>query len=108
MPLLITAVGVLVLLLLIMKWKVNTFISLAIVTFLLAIALGIPLSDIVGSIERGLGGTLASVGLIFGFGAILGKLIADGGGAQRISTTLIDAFGEKRIQWAVVLTAFIR
>ncbi|ALA51774.1 gluconate:H+ symporter [Shouchella clausii] len=107
MPLLITAVGVLVLLLLIMKWKVNTFISLAIVTFLLAIALGIPLSDIVGSIERGLGGTLASVGLIFGFGAILGKLIADGGGAQRISTTLIDAFGEKRIQWAVVLTAFI-
>ncbi|TSB45709.1 gluconate:H+ symporter [Alkalicoccobacillus porphyridii] len=107
MPLLITALGIVVLLILIMKLKVNTFISLAIVSFLLALALGIPLTDIVGTVETGLGGTLASVGLIFGFGAILGKLIADGGGAQRISVTLIDIFGEKKIQWAVVLTAFI-
>ncbi|WP_054710174.1 gluconate:H+ symporter [Bacillus sp. JCM 19041] len=107
MPLLITAIGVLLLLLLIMKFKINTFISLAIVSFALAIALGIPFPDIVVAVEQGLGGTLASVGLIFGFGAILGKLIADAGGAQRISTTLIAAFGEKRIQWAVVLTAFM-
>lgn len=107
MPLVITAIGVVILLILIMKLKVNTFISLAIVSFLLALALGIPLNEIVGAIETGMGGTLGSVGLIFGFGAILGKLIADGGGAQRISGTLIDIFGEKKIQWAVVLTAFI-
>ncbi|MCM2676599.1 gluconate:H+ symporter [Alkalicoccobacillus plakortidis] len=107
MPLIITALGVALLLLLIMKLKINTFLSLAIVSFLLAVALGIPLTEIVAAIETGMGGTLGSVGLIFGFGAILGKLIADGGGAQRISVTLIDIFGEKKIQWAVVLTAFI-
>ena len=42
-----------------------------------------PLSDIVGSIESGLGGTLAGIALVFGLGAMLGKLIADAGGAQR-------------------------
>ena len=41
-----------------------------------------------------------------GFGAMLGKMLADCGGAQRIATTLIDKFGKKNIQWAVVLTGF--
>ena len=43
-----------------------------------------------------------------GFGAMLGKLLADCGGAQRIATTLINKFGKKHIQWAVVLTGFTR
>ncbi|MBW7387494.1 GntT/GntP/DsdX family permease, partial [Escherichia coli] len=54
----------------------------------------------------GVGGTLGSLALIMGFGAMLGKLLADCGGAQRIATTLIDKFGRKHIQWAVVLTGF--
>ncbi|WP_020008562.1 gluconate:H+ symporter [Salinicoccus albus] len=107
MPLIITALGILLLLILIMKFKINTVISLAVVSFLLGVALGIPIDEIMGSIEAGLGSTIASTGLIFGFGAILGRLIADAGGAQRISMTLIDKFGEKWVQWAVVLTAFI-
>jgi GntP family gluconate:H+ symporter len=45
--------------------------------------------------------------LIFGLGAMLGKLIADSGGAQRIAMTLVDKFGEKNIQWAVVVSSFI-
>lgn len=107
MPLLITALGILLLLIMIMKFKINTVISLTVVSFLLGVALGIPINEIMGSIEAGLGSTIASTGLIFGFGAILGRLIADAGGAQRISMTLIDKFGEKWVQWAVVLTAFI-
>lgn len=107
MPLLITALGILLLLFLIMKVRLHTVISLVVVSFLLALALGMPLSDIVSTIEEGFGSTLGSTGLIFGFGAILGKLIADAGGAQRIAMTLIAQFGEKRVQWAVVVTAFI-
>ncbi|MFC4022369.1 gluconate:H+ symporter [Oceanobacillus longus] len=107
MPLLITALGILLLLIMIMKFKINTFITLVVVSFLLGLALGMPVNEIMGSIEAGLGSTLASTGLIFGFGAILGKLIADAGGAQRIAMTLIAKFGEKRVQWAVILTAFI-
>lgn len=94
MPLLIIALGVLLLLILIMRFKLNTFISLIIVSFIVALLLGIPMSDVVGSIESGLGGTLGHIGLIFGMGAMLGRLIADAGGANRIATTLIDRFGE--------------
>ncbi|ATH92831.1 gluconate permease [Bacillus glycinifermentans] len=107
MPLLIIALGVLLLLILIMRFKLNTFVSLIIVSFIVALLLGIPMSDVVGSIESGLGGTLGHIGLIFGMGAMLGRLIADAGGANRIATTLIDRFGEKRIQWAVLFASFI-
>ncbi|GAB3555764.1 gluconate:H+ symporter [Spelaeicoccus albus] len=107
MPLVIVAAAIVVLLLLIIKFKVHTFIALVIVSFLTAIALGMPVSKIVESIEGGFGDTLASVGLIFGFGAILGKLIADSGGAQRIAETLVGKFGQRYIQWAVVLVALI-
>lgn len=106
-PLLIVALGVIVLLLLIMKLNLNTFISLIIVAFLVALALGMPLNEIVDSIQAGMGGTLGSIALIFGFGAILGKLVSDAGGAQRIAMTLINKFGEKYIQWAVVIASFI-
>ncbi|MCM3741915.1 gluconate:H+ symporter [Oceanobacillus luteolus] len=107
MPLLIVALGVVLLLILIMKFNVNTFISLVVVSFLVALALGMPINEIVGSIESGMGGTLGGIALIFGLGAILGKLIADAGGAQRIAMTLIERFGEKRIQWAVVTAGFV-
>ncbi|WP_409296281.1 GntP family permease [Peribacillus sp. SCS-26] len=107
MPLVIVALGILALLLLIMGLKLNTFISLIIVSFGVALALGMPLTDIVKTIEAGLGGTLGHLALIFGLGAMLGKLIADSGGAQRIAMTLVNKFGEKNIQWAVVAASFI-
>lgn len=107
MPLLYTAIGVILLLILIMGFKLNTFFSLIIVSFVVALLLGIPPENIVASIESGLGGTLGHIGLIFGLGAMLGKLIADAGGAHRIAMTLINKFGEKQIQWAVVIASFI-
>jgi len=107
MPLVIVAIGILALLVLIMAFKLNTFISLIIVSFGVALALGMPLEEIVKTIEAGLGGTLGHLALIFGLGAMLGKLIADSGGAQRIAMTLVDKFGEKNIQWAVVAASFI-
>ncbi|MGI8386799.1 GntP family permease [Robertmurraya sp. P23] len=107
MPLVIVGVGILALLILIMGFKLNTFISLIIVSFGVALALGMPLDEIVTTIEAGLGGTLGHLALIFGLGAMLGKLIADSGGAQRIAMTLVNKFGEKNIQWAVVAASFI-
>lgn len=106
-PLIIVAIGIAVLLLLIMKFNLNTFISLVVVSFFIAFALGMPIADIVDSIQGGLGNTLGGIALVFGLGAILGKLIADAGGAQRIAMTLIDKFGEKRIQWAVLVAGFV-
>ncbi|WP_066054171.1 GntP family permease [Robertmurraya korlensis] len=107
MPLVIVGLGIIALLILIMGFKLNTFISLIIVSFGVALALGMPLEEIVKTIEAGLGGTLGHLALIFGLGAMLGKLIADSGGAQRIAMTLVNKFGEKNIQWAVVAASFI-
>lgn len=107
MPLVIVGIGIIALLILIMGFKLNTFISLIIVSFGVALALGMPLGEVVATIEAGLGGTLGHIALIFGLGAMLGRLIADSGGAQRIAMTLVNKFGEKNIQWAVVAASFI-
>jgi gluconate:H+ symporter, GntP family len=107
MPLVIVAIGIISLLILIMGLKLNTFVSLIIVSFGVALALGMKLDDVVTTIEAGLGGTLGHLALIFGLGAMLGRLIADSGGAQRIAMTLVNKFGEKNIQWAVVVSSFI-
>lgn len=106
-PLFTVAIAIIILLVLIMGLKLNTFISLIIVAFLTALMLGIPLDKVVATIEAGMGGTLGHIALIFGLGAMLGKLLADGGGATRIAHTLIDKFGLKHIQWAVVVASFI-
>ena len=107
MPLLIVAIGVFLLLLLMIKFKLNGCISLILVSLFVGIAEGMKPIDTVTSIQNGVGGTLSSLALILGFGAMFGKLIADSGAAQRISRSLINKFGLKRIQWAVVLTGFI-
>ncbi|ATA26259.1 gluconate transporter [Brenneria goodwinii] len=106
MPLVIVAVGVAILLLLMIRFKLNGFISLILVALAVGIMQGMPVDKVIASIKNGVGGTLGSLALIMGFGAMLGKLLADCGGAQRIATTLIDKFGKKHIQWAIVLTGF--
>lgn len=107
MPLLIVAIGVIVLIFLISKLKLNTFVALLIVSFCVALTLGIPLGKVVSTIETGIGGTLGHIALIFGLGAMLGRLVADAGGAQRIAMTLTNKFGKGRIEWAVVIASFI-
>ena len=106
MPLVIVAIGVVLLLLLMIRFKLNGFIALILVALAVGMMQGMPLDAVIKSIKAGVGGTLGSLALIMGFGAMLGKLLADCGGAQRIATTLIAKFGEKHIQWAVVLTGF--
>ncbi len=93
--------------LLIARFKLNAFIAFIIVSLLVGVAEGMDFLKVVDSIQNGLGKTLGSLILILGFGAMLGKLVADSGAAQRITTKLVDKFGKKNIQWAVVLTGFI-
>lgn len=107
MPLIIIAFGVLMLLILMLPLRVNGFIALILVALSVGVLEGMPIMEVIKSIKNGVGGTLGSLALIMGFGAMLGKLLADCGGAQRIATTLIATFGNKKIQWAVTLTGFI-
>ena len=107
MPLIILAVGILFLFFLIVKVRLNSFLSLLLVAGLVGYAEGLPEGQIIPVIEKGLGGTLGGLAIVVSFGAMLGKLMAESGGAQRIATTLIDVFGRKWVKWAVALTGFI-
>lgn len=106
-PLLSVAIAIIVLLILIMKLQLNTFVALVITAMLTGILLGMPFDKIVATIETGMGGTLGHIALIFGLGAMLGKLLADGGGATQIADTLIAKLGKKYVQWAMVVASFI-
>ncbi len=107
MPLIIALSGILILFFLIAVFKFNAFIAFTIVCLYVGIVSGMPLEDIINAIQSGMGNTLGFLVLILGFGSMLGKLVADSGAAQRITEKLIDKFGIKNIQWAVVLTGFI-
>lgn len=107
MPLIILALGIVLLFFLIVKLKLNSFLSLLLVCVVVGYAEGLPIDQIFPTIQKGLGSTLGGLTIVVGFGAILGKLMADSGGAQRIATTLINIFGRKNVRWAVCLTGFI-
>jgi len=107
MPILIVVLGVIMLLLLITVGKINAFISFVIVTLFVGLSMGLSLDDTVEAMKQGIGDTLGLLVLILGFGAMLGRIIADSGAAQRITKSLIAAFGLKRIHWALMLAGFI-
>jgi len=107
MPLLIVVLGLILLFLLIAKFKLNAFIAFIIVSLAVGIAEGMELQGVIQSIQNGIGNTLGFLVIILGLGAMLGKLVADSGAAQQITTKLVAKFGIKNIQWALVLTGFI-
>ena len=87
--------------------KVSPFLSLLIVAILAGLCLGMEPKAILKSFEVGAGSTLGGIALIICLGGVLGKILEVSGAAEQISTTLINAFGQKYIQWAVLLAGFL-
>lgn len=87
------------------KW--SPFLSLLIVAIISGLLLGMEPSALLKSIEKGVGSTLGGLALVICLGAILGKILEAGGATEKIAATLINAFGLKYIQWAVLLTGFL-
>jgi GntP family gluconate:H+ symporter len=100
-------VAVIALIVLIAKFKLNPFIVLIVVSLLLGLSVGMPMGNIVKSFETGVGGALGHIALVVGLGTMLGKMMAESGGAERIANTMIKAFGEKNVHWAMMVVAFI-
>jgi Gnt-I system high-affinity gluconate transporter len=107
LPLIALALGIVILFILIIVFKLNAFLSLIISAISVGLILGMEPLAIVKSIETGLGGTLGHLAIIIGLGAIFGKIISEGGGANRIATSLIKIFGEKRVDWAICIASFL-
>lgn len=107
MTLIIVLLCILLLIVMVSAMRINAFLSFLIVSIIAGIALGIPLNKIAGSVEKGIGDVLGSLLIIITVGAMLGKLVADSGAAQRIAAVIMNICGEKYIQWGVVVTGFL-
>ena len=107
MTLFIVAICILLLVLLISWGKINAFLAFLVVAVFTGLLLGIPLDKITGSVQKGIGDTLGSLVIVIAMGAMLGKLVAETGAAQRITNVLMKAFGPERIQWALMVTGTI-
>lgn len=107
MPLVVITLGILLLFLLILVVRLNAFIAFILVGLAIGMGQGMELNAIVESIEKGIGNTLGFLVIILGLGAMLGKLVAESGAAQKITNGLIQLFGVKNTRMAVMLTGFI-
>lgn len=96
-----------ILLLLIIKFNVHAFVALTIVSLLTALATGIPVDKILPTLLTGFGNTLASVALLVGLGAMIGRLLEITGGAKVLADTLINKFGEKRAPFALGVASLL-
>jgi GntP family gluconate:H+ symporter len=100
-------IAVIGLIVLIAVFKLNPFITLFITSLALAVVTRMPLSTVIHSFEAGLGGTLGHIAIIIALGTMLGKMMAESGGADQIAYTLIRLFGERYIHWAMVVIGLI-
>jgi Gnt-I system high-affinity gluconate transporter len=107
MPLLIVGIGILILLVLISKFKINAFLALLITCFAVGLLSRMNPMDILDSVLKGVGDTMGKIVLILAFGAMLGKILEESGAAHTITFKMIDFMGLKNIQYALLITGFL-
>ena len=103
----IVAIAVVVLLLMVLKFKLSAFIALLITSVLVGILAGMPLSKITSSIQEGMGGTLGFIAVVVGLGAIFGQMLESSGGARSLAHYMLRKFGKNKASWALMLTGFV-
>ncbi|MFF7165886.1 GntP family permease [Streptomyces sp. NPDC008086] len=99
--------GIAVIVLLITQFKLHAFLSLTLGSLALGAIAGAPLDKVITSFSAGLGTTVAGVGVLIALGAILGKMLADSGGADQIVDTILAKAGGRSMPWAMVLIASV-
>ena len=99
--------AVALLLLMVLKLKISAFISLLIISIYVGILTGMPLDNILQSIQDGMGSTLGFVATVVGLGAIFGQMLESSGGAISLAHSLVKKFGKEKASWAMVITGFI-
>ncbi|OLC11520.1 MAG: permease DsdX, partial [Gemmatimonadetes bacterium 13_1_40CM_66_11] len=105
--LLLALAAVVVLIVLIARFKLHPFIALITVSLALGIVAGMPLGGVVKAFQDGVATVLGFIAIVVALGTMLGKMMAESGAAARIATTLIARFGEQRVHWAIMFVGFI-
>ena len=106
-PVRLIAVGIAVLLILIIRFKLHPIISMMLSAVIIGVGAGMPLSMISETVEKGVGKTLQGIALLVGLGSMFGGILEASGGAQKIAETLIDKFGQKKAGWALGITGLV-
>lgn len=107
MTITIIVFAILLLVLLITWAKFNPFLAFLIISIAAGLALGIPVTDITKSVKKGIGDMLGELVIIICVGAMLGKMVAESGAAQKISNVMMKIFGRKYFAWAMMITGFV-
>ena len=107
MTLIFVFLSIALLVLLIVWAKLNPFLSFLISAIAAGFLLGLPADQVASSIQKGMGALLGDLVIVIVTGAMLGKLVAESGAAQRIAGFLMGIFGEKYITWAMALTGLV-
>jgi GntP family gluconate:H+ symporter len=103
----VTLAAIVGLIILVAYFRINAFIALILASLFVAICSGKPLLDSAKAFQDGVGTTLGFIAVVVGLGTMLGKLLAESGGAEVIATRFIQLFGQKHLSWALVFVAFI-
>lgn len=105
--LLIAAAGVAALLVLVARLRLHAFLALAVVSLGVGLAAGMEPAAVARAFQDGVGATLGMIAVVVGLGTMLGKLLAESGGAAVIAERFAAAFGSRRLDWGVLLAAFV-
>jgi GntP family gluconate:H+ symporter len=105
--LLYTLIAVVGLIVLIARFKVNSIVALVLASLFIGLAAGMEPLQLMKAFREGVGSVLGSIAMILGLGSMLGKMLSQSGGAERIANTLVARFGERRVHWAMMLIACI-
>jgi H+/gluconate symporter-like permease len=95
-----TAIAILAIVLLIVAVKVDPVISLVIGTLYLGVAAGLGFADTIGTFVQGFGDIMAEVGLLIGFGVLMGTLLTAMGALQKLVELLLRVLGPRRLPYA--------
>lgn len=99
--------GVVLLIVLILRFKIQAFIALLMASILVGVLSGMEPLTIVKTVQEGMGNTLGFVAVVVGLGGIFGAILEHSGGAEALANKLLSKFGIERSPWALMLTGFI-
>nr|WP_300407370.1 gluconate:H+ symporter [uncultured Ruminococcus sp.] len=100
-------VGIAILLLLIIKFKLHPVLSLLISALVIGVGSGMLVTQLMDTVEYGAGNTLQGIVLLIVLGSMFGGILEVSGGAQSVAQTMINKFGEKKAGWALGITGLI-
>ena len=100
-------IGLIILLLLIIKYKVHAIISILVGAIAIGLIAGMPLTEIVKSVNDGMGNTLRGIALLVGLGSMFGAILEASGGAQTLAVSMVRKFGDEKAAWALGITGLV-